>query len=321
MARKASGRTGGAGRSGVTVRLAIALAALGIALLGPSTAGAAVRSEFFGIVQGPTLDDQDMKALRTAHVHTVRYLFQWESVQPTSKTTFRWGTQDNFIGRWPQGDPGASRRSGEIRSGSTGYTARAADRPARRTRLAWQAFLKAVVERYGPDGDYWRAAITPTYGPNATPLPITSWQIWNEPNLKKYFVPYPAPEEVRHAAPALPQRDQEQSTRTAQIVLGGMPGYGDVNGVGVPEASSTTRSPSVKRNFDAAALHPYGEHRSIAVRDPDRSDAHGDEAATADARHAALDLGDRLGLGAAGQRRDQPRAAGPGAACSGTPTS
>ena len=30
------------------------------------------------------------------------------------------------------------------------------------------------------------------YGAGATPLPIQSWQIWNEPNLAKYFAPQPS---------------------------------------------------------------------------------------------------------------------------------
>ena len=53
---------------------------------------------------------------------------------------------------------------------------------------AWRDFLKAAVARYGPGGSYW-ATDYPEQFPGATPLPIQSWQIWNEPNLKKYFSP------------------------------------------------------------------------------------------------------------------------------------
>src|ERR1700752_797750 len=67
-------------------RVALLLVALVVPLATASTAGAAIRSEFFGIVQGPgrTLDGRDMKAMRAAKVHTLRYLFQWESVQPNN---------------------------------------------------------------------------------------------------------------------------------------------------------------------------------------------------------------------------------------------
>jgi len=239
-------------------RWAIVLTALGASLLSASAAPAAIRSEFFGIEQGPgpTLDGTDMKAMRAARVHTVRYLFQWESVQPT-KASFRWGPQDNFIGAL------ASRGIRVVPTvwGNpkwvTGYTAHAPiDSPA--DRLAWQAFLKAVAERYGPNGTYWRGRYHEDFGQNAVPLPITSWQIWNEPNLKKYWVPYPDPRKYG----TLLQLSHNAITSVdpkAQIVLGGLPGYPS-SGIRASEfvRQLYTKVPNVKGNFDAAALHPYG---------------------------------------------------------------
>jgi hypothetical protein len=239
-------------------RLAVVLAALGLLLLAAQTASAAIRSEFFGIEQGPgpTLDGTDMKAMRATRVHTIRYLFQWESVQPT-KGSYRWGPQDNFIGRL------ASRGIRVVPTvwGNpkwvTGYTAHAPiDHP--KDRLAWQAFLKAVAERYGPDGVYWRGRYHADFGQNATPLPISSWQIWNEPNLKKYWVPYPDPKkygtllQLSHSA-------IRSVDPNAQIVLGGLPGYPS-SGIRAWEFVKQlyNKVPSAKRNFDAAALHPYG---------------------------------------------------------------
>jgi hypothetical protein len=54
-------------------------------------------------------------------------------------------------------------------------------------RQAWRDFLKAAVARYGPGGSYWASRYHQQYGAGATSLPVQSWQIWNEPNLKKYF--------------------------------------------------------------------------------------------------------------------------------------
>ncbi len=51
-------------------------------LLVPSTAGAAVRSEFFGIVQTATLDNQDMNEMAAARVRTNRFVLHWGWVQP-----------------------------------------------------------------------------------------------------------------------------------------------------------------------------------------------------------------------------------------------
>ena len=138
----------------------------------------------------------------------------------------------------------------------TGYTAHAPiDHP--KDRLAWQAFLKAVAERYGPNGVYWRGRYHADFGQNATPLPISSWQIWNEPNLKKYWVRIRTRGSTGRCSSS-PTARSERSTQR-QIVLGGLPGYPS-SGIRAWEFLKQlyNKVPSAKRNFDAAALHPYG---------------------------------------------------------------
>ncbi len=78
---------------------------------------------------------------------------------------------------------------------------------------AWRTFLKALVQRYGPGGEYWGARYHQQFGANATPLPVTSWQIWNEPNLKKYFAPSPVARAVRAAPADLLSRRSSRWTR------------------------------------------------------------------------------------------------------------
>ena len=43
---------------------------------------------------------------------------------------------------------------------------------------AWQRFLTNFVHRYGPEGSFWAAH------PNLPYHPVTSYEIWNEPNLR-----------------------------------------------------------------------------------------------------------------------------------------
>ncbi len=122
----------------------------------------------------------------------------------------------------------------------------------------WQNFLKAAVARYGPTGSYWTTRYRQLYGANATPLPIQSWQVWNEPNLKKYFDPgnttghgvdqYAQLVRISHAA--IKSRDPQ-----ARIVLGGMLGYGDP--LAWDFLKGLYKRPGVKDRFDVAALHPY----------------------------------------------------------------
>ena len=54
--------------------------------------------------------------------------------------------------------------------------------PAAGQRLDWRLSLGPLVRRYGPRGSLWRER------PGAAAsLPIRSWQIWNEPNLRVYW--------------------------------------------------------------------------------------------------------------------------------------
>ena len=111
------------------------------------------------------------------------------------------------------------------------------------------------MARYGPGGAYWKAPYHNQHGVHATSLPIQSWQIWNEPNLKKYFAPQPSPPKyadlLRVSHDAIKSADHN-----AQIVLAGMPGYGNINAWDFLNRLYAVGG--VKSYFDVAALHPYG---------------------------------------------------------------
>jgi hypothetical protein len=247
------------GRGAVT-RLVIVLAALALSLLAPSTAAAA-RSEFFGIVQGPTLDAQDINGtpgsgyndgMDDARIRTARFLLNWEWVQPTNAPP-RWGAMDTFIGRLAV----RGIRSVPAVWGNPDWVYGGDARPPldnSQSVTAWQNFLKALVARYGPSGSYWPTAYRQKYGAGATPLPIQSWQIWNEPNLKKFYVPYPSPQSyarlVKLSYGAIHSKDSQ-----ARVVLAGMPGYGDVKAWDF--LNTFYNQAGIKNYFDAAALHPY----------------------------------------------------------------
>src|SRR5262249_38094495 len=85
----------------------------------------------------------------------------------------------------------------------------------------WTAFLTAAVSRYGPGGTYWQGPYLQDH-PGAAPLPIHTWQVWNEPNLAAYFSPrvsvplYADLLRISHAA--IVSADPK-----ARISLGGMP--------------------------------------------------------------------------------------------------
>jgi hypothetical protein len=232
--------------------LATILVVLAAALLVPSAAAA--KSEFFGIVQGPSLDDKDLVGLQRAHIHTVRYLLAWESIQPRSGSKFSWGSTNKFIGRLAAKGIRVLPSVWGNPSWVQGYTAHPPlDRP--QDLQAWRNFLKALVAHYGPGGKYWTTTFKTKY-PGATPLPITTWQIWNEPNLKKYFTPYPAPKLYGRLLKASHDAIKSKDPK-AQVALAGMPGYGDVNAWDFLN-QLYNQVASVKSYFEVASLHPYG---------------------------------------------------------------
>ena len=144
-------------------------------------------------------------------------------------------------------------------------TRRAApDRQPRPTGRRWQNFLKAAVARYGPGGSYWANKYRQDFpGAGAAPLPIQSWQIWNEPNLKKYFSPGSttqaaaqkyaqllaiAHDAIKRQGPAGPGRPRRNAQHPGR---GGRSKAWDF-------LNALYAVAGAKADFDVAALHPYG---------------------------------------------------------------
>ncbi len=240
-------------------RLAIVLSVLGLSLCAASTATAA-RSEFFGVVQGH-LDNQDRQGLASAGVRTERFELGWRSVEP-SHGTFRWGQSDRFIGALAA----HGIRPLPFVWMSPKWVASSPARPPIDSEShvqAWRNFLKAAVARYGRGGSYWANGYLQRYGADATPLPIQSWQVWNEPNLKKFFDPEGSVEQspkkyarlLRISHDAITSQDPQ-----AEIVLAGNPGYPPSGGLRAWDfLDGLYAAGEVKGYFDAAALHPYSQ--------------------------------------------------------------
>ncbi len=103
--------------------------------------------------------------------------------------------------------------------------------------------LTALVVRYGPNGAFWAAH------PELPRLPIRSWQIWNEPNLTRYWnvAPWAPPyvKLVKAADAALHKADPG-----AQTVLAGLPNESW-------NALEAIYDAGGRGSFDVVTLHPY----------------------------------------------------------------
>jgi hypothetical protein len=247
-------------RVGLVIALsAVLIGGLAASLLqgsgGNATTAAGAPSAFYGIVQGIRLDERDFATMQATGIRTDRFLLFWQSVQPRPGS-FVWGPTDDLVGAFAS----HGIRPFPTVSGNPAWVPGDLARPPLDTpeaEQAWQAFLKALVNRYGPDGSYWAKGYREQFGADATPLPIESWQIWNEPNLKKYFAPAPSPPEYAHLVQISHDAITSQDPN-AQIVLAGMPGHGKVSAFNAWNfLDQLYHEPGFKRSFDIAALHPY----------------------------------------------------------------
>ncbi len=119
---------------------------------------------------------------------------------------------------------------------------------------AWRKFLAAVVKRYGRGGGYWTGAYPVAASERQSPSPSRAYQIWNEPNLPKFFPRKKTAQKyaklVKIAHGAINGVDS-----SAKVVLAGLVGF--ANPRGWTFLNKLYRVRRIKRSFDVAALHPY----------------------------------------------------------------
>jgi hypothetical protein len=181
---------------------------------------------------------------------SVRAAFFWRDAQPASASETSFATYDAIVlaaaargldvlpvlqgtPDWAAlnpGDPGSPPRS-------TGDFAR---------------FLTQLVTRYGPRGSFWAEH------PEVTRRPIRAWQIWNEPNITRYWnvaswaPPYVKLLKAAHAA-------LRHADPGAKTILAGLPNESWVALRRIYDAGG-------RNAFDVIALHPYTSKPSNVMR-------------------------------------------------------
>jgi hypothetical protein len=238
----------------------LAFAGLASSLAAP--AAQAVPRDFFGIAPQTTLTATDVEYMRAGRIGTIRVPVLWGAVKPTRRGPYDWSGLDPIVElaaqerlevlpflyatpRWLSRKPtklpvsGASQRS------------------------AWSDFVKAAVERYGPGGDFWTER-APGSGVQYVPvirrpIPIRTWQIWNEANFFYFTFPVSPPQYAQLLK--LSARAIRGVDRRAEIVTAGLFGEPTAQGSrGMPAAEFLDRLyavPGIKASFDGIGLHPY----------------------------------------------------------------
>jgi hypothetical protein len=204
--------------------------------------------------------------MQSGHIGSIRWPVGWAEVQPTENGGYDWSRIDATV-------EVAARHGLTVLPFLYGTPSWLAPRQTTlpidspRARRAWIAFVMAAVRRYGPGGEFW-AEHDPTvasinYVPAiSSPMPIRTWQVWNEANF--FYFAYPVSPsryarllELSHAA-------IKSVDPSAKVILSGLFGNPDESGKRGMDAAkflaALYRVPGIKADFDGVALHPYAFH-------------------------------------------------------------
>ena len=235
--------------------LSVLIAALALLAAAAPAAAAARRvpAGWLGVVaDGPlgAADGGEWDRMVSSGVESVRTAVRWYELQPSSGETTDSSALDATVAAAAQrglavlpvvqSTPGwAARRPGDTASPP-------------RDPATFGRFLAALVARYGPQGSLWAER------PELPRVPIRDWQVWNEPNITRYWSQQPFAKSyvrlLRAAHAALHAADPG-----ATVVLAGLPN----------ESWKALRSiykAGGRGHFDAVALHPYTRKPSDVLR-------------------------------------------------------
>jgi Beta-galactosidase len=249
-----------------------------------STRKPAKGSGFFGIVPQTALTEKDVEYMKAGGIEAVRAPLLWSAIQPTKKGGYDWGSFDPIVQeaarqgltvlpfvvttpKWVAG----KETTLPINNGAQ--------------RKAYTAFLRAAVERYEPGGAFWvehsprvireekkKAEKTragevgpeyrteiPTTTPIAKPVPIKTWQVWNEANF--FYFAYPVSPHnyarlLKLSTPVI--KGAEPGAKVILTGLFGQPTAGAKRGMPAAEfLEGLYKVPNIKSYFDGVSLHPY----------------------------------------------------------------
>jgi hypothetical protein len=195
----------------------------------------------------PQIDAQ-LRALRATGVTVARSDAFWESAEPTAPIGgvhhYRWQFDDRIAAslaaaglRWmpilDYSAPWAQSVAGQDHSPPS--------QPG-----DYAAYAAAFAARYRPGGSFWTAH------PALTPEPVQTYEIWNEPDNREFWVPSPNPgqyaalyEQAREAILAVDP--------SARVIVGGLTSPTTF----LP--AMLTASPDPRVHIDGVAIHPYGK--------------------------------------------------------------
>jgi hypothetical protein len=235
---------------------------------------------FFGIAPQTGLTEKDVEYMKAGGIESVRWPLAWATVQAYKSSSkhggYDWEGFDLVVEQVASqglqvlpffyGTPKFLTPKETTMPINTGIQ-----------RREWAAFVKAAVERYGPGGAFWTEHSPATikahekevkagYAPEtrklipiAKPVPIKTWQVWNEANF--FYFAYPVSPHnyarlLKLTAPVI--RKAEPGAKVVLTGLFGRPTAGAKRGMPAAQfLEGLYKVPGIKSDFDGVALHPY----------------------------------------------------------------
>jgi hypothetical protein len=223
------------------------------ATAGPAAAGG-VPKNFYGVVPISTLDSGDFARMGAARVGSLRIQMLWPFIQSARNGPFDWSSTDPLVaGAASQHISLLPTLLGTPNFVLPGTSFSRIQVGTQTQRNEWKSFVRAVVQRYGPHGAFWKLHPELPYDP------VTRWQIWNEQNnpIQKNG--------PKAYAKLLKLSDQAISSvdKKGQVITGGMfgspPHKKHQKGVTAWSYLDLLYKHGVGKHLDGVGLHPYAK--------------------------------------------------------------
>jgi hypothetical protein len=233
-------------------------AALLAAAAPASAQGQGEPNDFYGVIPIEQMQENEFGKLGDARIGILRLPVIWRQIEP-APDSYDWSALDYYVGNaarvgvevlpFPYTSPqwAVSGCQGEVKCQNVPPIDSA------EAREAWQDFLRDLIARYGPNGEFWAA------NPDIPALPITTYQIWNEPSSPTYWK---NPNAGRYAELVKLSADTIRAeVPQARILLAGL--FGTPQGKDAAKnvvwkfLGRLYKTQGVEDYFDAVALHPY----------------------------------------------------------------
>jgi hypothetical protein len=131
---------------------------------------------------------------------------------------------------------------------------------------AWSSFVGDSVERYGPGGAFW------TEHPRLPSLPIETWEIGNEENLRIFWCPGANPEQYAEVFSAS-RAAAHSADDDAHVIVGGLaPTFAENVQPGNLNVADFLRrmiaaKPALADQIPAVGVHLYAPTAALAIRE------------------------------------------------------